>query len=258
MYPNPLKQKIQSGQLVLGTGLPAHDIRIATALAFGAEADFIWIDQEHAPFGPMDLEMIPIILRQQGLAPMVRVPWNDPAHIKKAYDGGAVAVMVPQVGNVEEAKQAIRYAKYPPLGNRGISPSWPRLAGEDFLNVVKTANDETVLCLQMESVEAYEQVDEILALEGFDVLFVGPMDLSASLGITAEVQNPKLQSIMEEMPKRAEGTGKIIGTILVNPEEIRQKVDWGFRFMVLGSPLGFGIDFVNERFAEYREQVRQD
>ena len=257
MYPNPLKQKIRDGKLVLGTMLPTHDIRIATALAYGCSADFIWIDQEHSPFGPRDLEMIPIVLRQQGIAPMVRVAWNDPAHIKKAYDGGAVSVMVPQIDNVAEAKQAIEYANYPPLGKRGISPTWPALAGEDFMKVVKTANDETVLILQMESVEAYDQADEILALDGFDVLLVGPMDLSASLGVTADMQNPKVQTIMEEMPKRAEGTGKIIGTTLGNPDEIRQKIDWGYKFLNLGTPLGYGIRFVNDRFVEYREQAGQ-
>jgi 2-keto-3-deoxy-L-rhamnonate aldolase RhmA len=125
------------------------------------------------------------------------------------------------------------------------------------MKVVKTANDETVLILQMESVEAYEQADEILALDGFDVLLVGPMDLSASLGVTADMQNPKVQTIMEEMPKRAEGTGKIIGTTLGNPDEIRQKIDWGYKFLNLGTPLGYGIRFVNDRFVEYREQAGQ-
>ena len=255
MYPNPLKEKIRNGKLVLGTMLPTHDIRIAAFLANGSTADFIWLDQEHSPFGPRDMEMIPIMFRQKGIAPLVRVAWNDPGLIKKAYDAGAVSVMVPQVGNAEEAKLAVQYGNYPPLGNRGISPHWPLLAGEDFVNVVKTANDETVLVLQMETVEAYEQIDEILAVDGFDVLFVGPMDLSASLGVTAEMQNPKVQTIMEDVPKRAESSGKIIGTTLQNPEEIRQKIDWGYKFLNLGSPIGFGIRFVNDRFAEYREQA---
>ena len=255
MYPNPLKQKMQDGKLVLGTAIPTHDIRIAAALAYSCTADFIWIDQEHSPFGPRDMEMIPIILRQQGIAPMVRVPWNDPTHIKKAFDAGASAVLVPQNGDVEEAKRATEYAKSPPLGNRGISPTWPALAGEDFMNVVNTANDETVLILQMESEEHYNQVDEVLALDGFDVLLVGPMDLSASLGVTGDMQNSKVQDIMKEMPRRAEGSGKVIGTTLGDPEEIRQKVDWGYKFLNLGSPIGFGISFINDRFVEYREQA---
>jgi 2-keto-3-deoxy-L-rhamnonate aldolase RhmA len=70
-----------------------------------------------------------------------------------------------------------------------------------------------------------------------------------------DMQNPKVQKIMEEMPKRAEGSGKIIGTTLGDPEEIRQKVDWGYKFLNLGSPLGFGINFINDRFVEYRDQA---
>jgi len=141
------------------------------------------------------------------------------------------------------------------LGNRGISPTWPALAGESFIDVINSANDETVLILQLESEEHYNQVDDILALDGFDVLLVGPMDLSASLGVMTDMQNPKVQKIMEEMPKRAEGSGKIIGTTLGDPEEIRQKVDWGYKFLNLGSPLGFGINFINDRFVEYRDQA---
>jgi 2-keto-3-deoxy-L-rhamnonate aldolase RhmA len=255
MYPNPLKQKIRDGQLVLGTSLPAHDNGITSALA-PCSADFIWIDQEHSAYGPADLGMIPILLRQQAKAPVVRVPWNDPAQIKKAYDAGAVGVMVPQVDNVAAVKQAIKYAKYPPLGERGISPYWVGPAQEDYINVIKTANDETVLILQMESQEHYEQVDEILAIDGFDVLFVGPMDLSASLGVTGDVQNPKVQKIIEEMPRRAEGSGKIMGTILFSPDEVRQKIDWGYRFLIFGNPIQFGVEFVNEQFADFRKQAK--
>lgn len=254
MYPNPLKAKMQRGELVLGTGLPVHDIRIAAAIV-GCGPDFVWIDHEHGPYDVPDLGYIPILFRQAGIAPMVRVAWNDPAYLKKAYDAGAVAVMVPQVNSVEEAKRAIEYAKYPPIGNRGIAPNWPSLAGVDAREVILSANDETVLILQMESVAAYEAADEILALDNFDVLLVGPMDLSASLGITAQMQDPKVQNIMEEMPKRAEGTGKVIGTTLADPEEIRQKIDWGYKFLNLGSPIVYGVQFVADRFAEYREQA---
>ena len=74
-------EKIHDGKLVLGTMLPTHDIRIAAFLANGCTADFIWLDQEHSPFGPRDMEMIPIMLRQKGIAPLVRVAWNDPGLI---------------------------------------------------------------------------------------------------------------------------------------------------------------------------------
>jgi len=103
---------------------------------------------------------------------MIRVAWNDPALIKKAYDVGAVAVMVPQINTAEEAARAVDYAFYPPIGNRGVSPNWPRIAGEDWGEVIRTANEETVLILQIESQQAYDNLDEIAKVPGIDVLFV--------------------------------------------------------------------------------------
>ena len=94
MYPNSLKQKLQSGQLVLGTALPFPSGSATTATC-QTGIDFLWLDTEHAPHGTEALDVIPTLARHQGVAPMIRVAWNDPALIKKAYDVGAVAVMVP-------------------------------------------------------------------------------------------------------------------------------------------------------------------
>ena len=94
LYPNPLKQKIQKGELILGTLLPALSNYITT-LTCQTAIDFLWIDMEHAPEGPESLGAIPVLARHQGVAPLIRVAWNDPHLIKKAYDAGAVAVMVP-------------------------------------------------------------------------------------------------------------------------------------------------------------------
>jgi len=153
MYPNPLKQKLRKGEIVLGTSLP-----VPSSLVLGtivqARPDFVWIDTEHAPFATESLDAIPVLARQNGVAPMIRVAWNDPALIKKAFDVGAVAVMVPQVNTAEEAARAVQYARYPPEGQRGLSPMWARIAGEDWNHVIKTANAETVLILQVESQEA--------------------------------------------------------------------------------------------------------
>ena len=95
MYPNPLKQKLRKGEIVLGTSLP-----VPSSLVLGtivqARPDFVWIDTEHAPFATESLDAIPVLARQNGVAPMIRVAWNDPALIKKAFDVGAVAVMVPR------------------------------------------------------------------------------------------------------------------------------------------------------------------
>lgn len=251
MYPNPLKAKLKAGELVLGTSLPALSPQ-ATTMTCRTGIDFIWIDTEHAPYGTESLDAIPVLARNQGVAPMIRVAWNDPHLIKKAYDIGAVAVMVPQVNSAEEAKRAVQYAFYPPIGQRGVSPSWPHIAGEDWTDVIRTANEETVLILQIESVQAYENLDAIAEVEGIDVLLVGPMDLSASVGKITNMQSEEVQRIMREIPKRLEGSDIVVGTTLGDPKEIQQKYRWGYRFLNVGSPLGFGIAAVREHVAMLR------
>ena len=251
MYPNPLKQKLRDGQIVLGTGLPAPSPHAAGAV-LDTGIDFLWIDTEHMPFGAEALDVIPVLARQRGVAPMIRVAWNDPALIKKAYDVGAVAVMVPQVNSPEEAARAVDYAHYAPEGNRGLSPMWTRIAGEDWNHVIKTANEETVLILQIESQRAYDCLDEIAAVPGIDVLLVGPLDLSASVGTITDTGSAKVQAIMEDVPKRLEGTGIAAGTTLGDVAEIQQKLRWGYRFMNVGSALNYGVQVVSQNIATLR------
>lgn len=238
----------------MGTSLSAPVPQVA-GMIIATQPDFIWIDTEHSPFGTESLGAIPVMARQKGVAPMIRVASNDPALIKKAYDVGAVAVMVPQVNTREEAERAVEYAKYPPLGQRGISPSWPILAGEDWNNVVKTANDETVLVLQLESQEAYDNIDEIKQVPGFDVLLVGPLDLSASVGRIAETGSKEVQDIMKAVPERLEGTGIVAGTTLGDVDEIKEKLGWGYRFMNVGNAMGYGTQVLQSNLDELRKGV---
>jgi 4-hydroxy-2-oxoheptanedioate aldolase len=257
MYPNTMKQKIKAGQLVLGTALPAFTPAVATMTA-RTGVDFLWIDTEHSPHGAEALEAIPVLVRNQGVAPMIRVAWNDPHLIKKAMDVGASAIMVPQVNTAEEAARAVQYTFYPPIGQRGISPHWPLVAGEDWFNVIRTANEETVLIVQIESVEAYQNLDAIAAVPGIDVLLVGPMDLSASLGRITEMQSPEVQRIMEEIPRRLAGSGIMIGTTLGDVAEIQQKYRWGYRFLNIGSPLGYGLSVVQQHVQTMRKNPGGD
>lgn len=251
MYPNPLKQKLKSGGVALGTALPAPTASVTVATC-STDIDFVWMDTEHAPFATESLDTLPILARQNGVAPMIRVAWNDPALIKKAYDVGAVAVMVPQIDTAEEAARAVEYAFYPPIGKRGVSPNWPRIAGEDWMNVIQTANEETVLILQIESEEAYNNLDEIAAVPGIDVLFVGPMDMSASLGVITQMKDPAVQEIMRDVPRRLNEKGIPTGTTLGDIDDVREKLEWGYRFMNVGNPLAYGVQTLNQHLASLR------
>ena len=245
MYPNPLKQRLRKGEVVLGTGLPSPSLHTAGAI-LNTNPDFLWIDTEHMPYATEALIAIPVLARQRGVAPMIRVAWNDPALIKKAYDVGAVAVMVPQVNTPEEAARAVQYAHYPPEGQRGLSPTWTRIAGEDWNHVIKTANQETVLILQLESQQAYDNLDEIKKIPGIDVILVGPLDLSASVGRITETGSREVQEIMQDVPRRLEGTGIATGTTLVDVAEIQEKIRWGYRYLNVGTVLAYGLPIVQK------------
>ena len=250
-YPNPLKQRIRDGELLLGTVLPAPTSFLASVVC-KSDIDFLWIDAEHSSIWIEQLDTIPVIARRNDVAPMIRIAWNDPALVKKAYDIGSVAVMIPQVNTAEEAERAVRYARYAPEGNRGISPYWAMLAGLDFNHVVRTANDETVVVLQVESLEAYENLDEIMQVPGIDVLFVGPTDLSATLGVITQTDSKEVQDIMREVPKRIEGSGIMAGTTLDDVGDIQQKIDWGYRYINVGTPMGYGMRALEENLDTLR------
>jgi 4-hydroxy-2-oxoheptanedioate aldolase len=252
MYPNPLKQKIHSGDLVLGTFLPGFTPHIAGVI-IATNPEFLWIDTEHAPYGVEALDVIPVMARNKGVAPMIRVAWNDPTLIKKAYDAGAVAVMVPQVDTAEDAARAVHYAKYPPEGNRGLTPSWTRVAGEDFGHVIRTANEETVVVLQVESRQAFDNLEDMAKVPGVDVLFVGPLDLSASVGTITETNSEEVREIMKEVPRMLSGTPVSPGTTCADVADAQEKIGWGYRYVSVGNALNAGAQLVKTALETVRD-----
>jgi 2-keto-3-deoxy-L-rhamnonate aldolase RhmA len=251
MYPHPLKQKLQRGEVVFGSGLLTPSPHLA-GMILSTRPDFLWIDTEHLPFGSEALDFIPVLARMRGVAPLIRVANNDPGLIKKAYDVGAVAVMVPQVNTAEEAARAVEYARYPPLGQRGLSPMWTTVAGENWNQVIKTANEETLLVLQLESRQAYEDLGEILKVPGFDVLLVGPLDLSASVGRITETGSKEVQEIMREVPQRLRGTGVFAGTTLTEVAELQEKIRWGYQFLNVGNVVSYGVQVLRQHLEALR------
>jgi 2-keto-3-deoxy-L-rhamnonate aldolase RhmA len=251
MYPHPLKQKLQRGEVVLGSGLLSPSPHLA-GMILSTQPDFLWIDTEHLPFGSEALDFVPVLARMRGVAPLIRVAHNDPGLIKKAYDVGAVAVMVPQVNTPEEAARAVEYARYPPLGQRGLSPMWTTVAGQDWNQAIKTANEETLLILQLESQQAFDSLDQIAKVPGFDVLLVGPLDLSASLGRITETGSREVQEIMREVPKRLKGTGIAAGTTLMEVAELQEKIRWGYQFLNVGNVVSYGVQVLSSHLKTLR------
>ncbi len=254
MYPSTIRTKLATGGAVLSTSMFSREPNVAHTIYSTVRPDWVWIDQEHSPWGTESSWPICVQGRILGVSPVIRVPWNDPGDIKKAYDAGAVGVMVPQVDNPEEAADAIRYAKYPPMGERGIAPWFASMLGISQDDVLKHANNETLLIIQMESTEAYEKLDDTLALEGFEVLLVGPTDLSATLGIPGQIHHDRVEQIMSDVAQRIEGTGKFLATTFQDPAVARRWIAEGYTMMNISSPLALGCGPMVKLFAEIREE----
>ncbi len=254
-YPSTIRGRIASNDLLLSASMYTRMPHIAAAV-YQTGPDWVWIDQEHSPWGTESIGTIAVMGRQMGVAPVIRVAWNDPAQIKKAYDVGAVGVMVPQVDNEKEAADAIRYAKYPPIGERGIAPFFATYMGLTGDEVLENANNETVLIIQMESVEAYERIDETLKLKDFEVLLVGPADLSASLGIPGKMSHPRVENIMVDVAQKMkkQGRGKALSTTWNDPVLARKWIAEGYRMMNVSSTLAEGTVGMKRIFTELREE----
>ena len=194
MFENKVKQLLSRGKAAWGAALPDSSEFIAK-LTVDTGVDFVWIDLEHRPYGVHEVRWIPIICRQQGCVPMIRVPGLDAIWIKKALDAGASTIMVPQVNTAEEARLAVQYAKYPPEGSRGVSPLWTTFMDVSWDDYLPAANQETCVVVQIETPAGLENLEAIAQVDGVDVVFAGPADLSASLGRIGQIDHPDVQQV---------------------------------------------------------------
>ena len=257
MYPSNIRKKLSTNNVILGTSMFSREPHVAQII-YNAGPDFVWIDQEHSPWGSESIGTICVQGRSSDVAPIVRVQWNDPGEIKKAYDTGAVGVMVPQVDNPEEALDAVKFSKYPPQGERGIAPFFASFMGLSPEEILANSNDESLLVLQIESKEAYEKIDDILAVDGFEVLCVGPTDLSASIGVPGKIHHPKVENIMTDVAQKIKSTKKHLLTTFSDPEVSRKWIKEGYTMMNISSPLDLGIPGMKKIFKELREEFNQE
>ena len=253
MFENRVKQLLRAGGVAWGAALPEAS-NLMAKLSIDTGADFLWIDTEHGAFDIEAVAMVPVLCRMKNCMPMIRVSGLDPSLIKKALDIGASAVMVPQVNNAEEAFRAVQYAKYPPKGTRGVSPTWTFYLDVLYSDYLPAANDETCVIVQVESLDGIQNLEAIAEVDGVDVVFAGPSDLAASLGHIGQIDHPAVQAVLEEFPKRVAKTGKASGIAVGGLNASIKAYEQGYRFINVGQilfqgALGLGADL--RRLREY-------
>lgn len=201
--------------------------------------DWLFIDTEHAPLNCEMLAGLLQVARLGRATPLVRVAWNDPVVVKKALDAGAMGVIVPWINTREQAEKAVRSAKYPPVGTRGFGPRWLLLAGEDLPEYNRNANDEILVIVQIETVEAMNNLEAIVTTPGVDAYMIGPADLANSLGFPGDFGNPAVEQAISSICERAAKLG-VPGFYAPAPAEIcLRRIEQGFRAVCLGSDINF-------------------
>ena len=182
------RTRVRRRDLLVGPLITLTDSAVAEAFAL-AGCDFLWLDLEHAPLGPESLRQhIQAAAGRAGT--VVRVPWNDPVHVKGVLDLGCDGVIVPQVRSADEAQAAVAATKYPPAGVRSVGIARAQDYGMTLTEYVQTANDAVTVILQIEHIDAVPRVADILVVPGIDAIIIGPYDLSASMGMPGRIAHP--------------------------------------------------------------------
>lgn len=233
-----LRKRALAGAKLVGTFVNTESV-ISAEMAGRSGLDWCLFDMEHGISGWETLLHQLIAVEGSRTGPIVRLPGLDPVYFKKALDLGAHGVMLPSLNTAGEAKQAVSFSRYPPHGVRGVA-GMNRSAhfGKKLGERLETAHENTLVCIQIETKEALANVDAIAAVDGVDVLFVGPMDLSVSLGIARQFEHPDYKAACVKVVEAARSHGKASGVLLLDGKELAGSFDEGFTFIGVGSDGG--------------------
>lgn len=233
---NPFRQMLKAAGAhpPVGTWISSASPVLAEAVG---HAGFDWavIDMEHSPSDAMEVLHMLQALCATKMVPAVRVPWNDAVVVKRILDAGATTLMFPFVQNADEAARAVAATRYPPEGVRGLAGASRASRYGTQTNYFAQANKQVGVIVQLETVAAVDKLEQIAAVQGVDALFVGPGDLSASLGVIGQFTHPKVMDMLGRAAERAKAVGKPIGTIGDSPEVAAQYRAAGFDFIAIGS-----------------------
>lgn len=234
-----LKSKMRSKTFTLGSWITIPHQSIVEILS---SAGFEWLvlDLEHSAIDFQKTQEMIAHIQAQGMQGLVRVSSNDPVVIKRSMDIGADGVIVPMVLNQEDAQKAVDAVRYPPFGNRGVGLSRAQHYGIGFEAYNKWVNSQSVVIVQVEHIDAVNNLESILSLEGVDGIIVGPYDLSASLGMPGQFNAPEVVEALNRVEEISSKHKKALGFHVIKPthKEVMTKLKKGYTF------IAFSLDFL--------------
>lgn len=222
--------RLRARERLVGTIVTLAAPEVAEVLS-AAGFDWLFVDTEHAP---LDMLAAQRLLAAARVPCLVRVADAQEATVKRALDIGSAGIVVPMVTSADAARAAVRHAKYPPLGARGVGIVRAQGYGFAFADYVRHANERTVVVVQCEHVSAVEAIDAIVAVEGVDAVFVGPYDLSGSMGRLGDVEHAEVQAAIAAVREACLRAGRALGIYAADAARARAYAEQGYTLLAVG------------------------
>lgn len=242
MLASSIKKKLSRGEASLGTWMSMAHPSIAEILA-RAGYDWVVVETEHTAIDASEVLRLIMVIQGSESIPLVRMAGIDALQAKAVLDSGAGGVLVPNVNTREDAERCVAITKYPPLGRRGVGLARAQGYGSAFDSYVRDANDSSLLMVQIEHVDAVRNVKDIVSVPGIDGTFIGPYDLSMSMGLPGQLEHPKVRTAMDSVLRATLDAGLTAGIHLVHPDvapkRLAECIDQGYRFIALGTDILF-------------------
>jgi 4-hydroxy-2-oxoheptanedioate aldolase len=231
-----LRQALAAKEVLYGTWVQTPSPEVVEILGWSGW-DFVILDLEHGPYGPESLPHLIRAAEASEAAALVRVPLSAPQEVGKALDLGAAGIVIPGVTSAKDGAAAVRLTRFPPHGSRGSSPSTRQLrySGVPFASLTGKDAEQPLIVLQVEARLATSDLGSILAIDGLDVLFIGPYDLSTSLGLPGQFDHPKVREAITEIVEKAGERGIAVGIWVPDAPSARSWVDHGVRFVTVSN-----------------------
>jgi len=250
-----IASRLRAGELLFGTWCNLGS-SLTAEIAGRSGVDWLVLDLEHGAGDFGDLLHQLQAVDATPAVPIVRVSWNDAVQIKRVLDLGASGIMMPNVQTEDEARDAVRAMRYPPNGIRGVSRLNRAAAfGLDFADYFTSSGESLLTAVQIETPKAVDNVEAIAAVEGVDLLFVGPVDLTTSMGIQGEYDGPRFRDALKRVANACSAHGKAGGILAITEDLLKATIDLGFTFIAMGSDGGTvvsGMRDINRIFEKYR------
>lgn len=230
---NAVKEKLASGERVFGCFIPLSSPEVVEIIAL-AGFDFALLDSEHGPLSAETAYRLILAAEARGIEPFVRVGEHDKQTVLKFLDAGASGIMTPQVGSAADAEKAILGTKFATIGTRGLAGmrTFDFGMNNTLDTFVEPLNDRVLNMIQFEHKDTFAELDEMLALPGLDVLFIGPSDLAQSLGYPGQPNHPDVTALADEVVAKCQRAGVKTGTVAYTPALVEQVIARGFDMVV--------------------------